>query len=733
MRNQSCPDAVRLADFLAGKLPEPEIDGVSRHLEACESCQSAVDLLEERPVPDSLTCELTQPSDEARFEAEPELHVALERVMRAGAPPSSPPTPADALPAMIDEYQILERLGQGGMGTVYKAVHVRLHKTVAIKVLRADRMGDGDAAKRFQREMKALGTLDHENIVTAFDAGEADGVLYLVMKYVDGLDLAALVRVIGRLPVADACKLVRQAAMALDYANRRGLVHRDLKPSNLVLDLDGRVSLLDLGLALFQGDRHAGAAAGTEPLQGVEETGDGLTTARQVIGTTDYMAPEQFEGSHDVDIRADIYSLGCTLYELLAGTAPFSGPEYATPLDKREGHLLRMAPPLAERRPDVPTAVLTVIHRTLRKRTDERYSNPKELADALAPFAADARLRELCGRARCGAETKELGVTRETSAWSKPFAGFANVKAPPSAFGRAAGNPFRSDRGSRYRYRGRMVGVVAGLLILAGGYYALRPEPPSRVVKLGQKAIDVDERQRPSPRKRSADPAAGRVESNALPPDQIDLPPTVNPRAPLVNLLNTPEKKAPLPSADQLTAARRAAKDKFQQELQAAKIPEQLLIIARKSQRAALDAKPDSAERYALLDLARELAAEAGSSKVAFEAIDGLAKWFEIKELELRLETLEVATKAPTSPTGKAAEKEQFESAKDLIETCVAIDRFQEALRATALAQAAARNLRDQDPGLVKQIAEEKKDLEKLAKAYAGIKDDLERLKADAG
>jgi len=163
-----------------------------------------------------------------------------------------------------------------------------------------------------------------------------------------------------------------------------------------------------------------------------------------------------------------------------------------------------------------------------------------------------------------------------------------------------------------------------------------------------------------------------------------------------------PDKRVPIPSADHLTAARRAAKDKFQQDLGGAKTPEQHLIIARNSQLAALDEKADSPERYALLDQARELAAGAGSSKVAFEAIDELAKWFEIEELELRLDTLEVAAKAPTSPTGKAAKKEQFESAKDLIETCVAIDRFLEALRATALAQAAARNLKDQDPGLVK-------------------------------
>jgi len=208
--------------------------------------------------------------------------------------------------------------------------------------------------------------------------------------------------------------------------------------------------------------------------------------------------------------------------------------------------------------------------------------------------------------------------------------------------------------------------------------------------------------------------------------------PTVNPRAPLGRLLTTPEKKVPVPSTDRLTAARRIAKDKFQQDLQAAKTPEQHLVIARKSQRAALDEKADSPERYALLDLARELAAGAGSTKVAFEAIDGLAKWFEIEEFELRLATLEAAGKAHSGSAGKAAKKEQFDSARDLIEASVAIDRFPEALRAAVLAQAAARILKDQDPGLAKQIAEERKEIDKLAKAFAAIKHDLERLKADA-
>ncbi|HUY36921.1 MAG TPA: NPCBM/NEW2 domain-containing protein [Pirellulales bacterium] len=186
-----------------------------------------------------------------------------------------------------------------------------------------------------------------------------------------------------------------------------------------------------------------------------------------------------------------------------------------------------------------------------------------------------------------------------------------------------------------------------------------------------------------------------------------------------------------MPSATDLKEARREADERIEQDLQAAKTPDQKLNVARKSRRAALNAKPDSAERYALLDQARELAAKAGSSKVAFEAIDELAKWFEIDELDLRLTTLEEAAKAP-STAGKAAKKEQFDSARELIEACVADNRFPEATRAATLAQAAARALRDQDTGLAKQITDDRKELDKLAKQFAAIKDHLARLETDA-
>src|SRR5205085_11414758 len=184
-------------------------------------------------------------------------------------------------------------------GTVYKAEHTRLRRLVAIKLLSADRTQSPSAVARFDREMHAIGGLDHPNIVRALDAGEHEGKHFLVMEFVAGDDVSALLARLGPVPVADACEIVRQAALGLQHAHQAGLVHRDIKPGNLMLTPDGVVKVLDLGLALL-----------SQPA----ETGRELTGSGQVMGTLDYMAPEQGDDMHGVDIRADVYSLGATLY-----------------------------------------------------------------------------------------------------------------------------------------------------------------------------------------------------------------------------------------------------------------------------------------------------------------------------------------------------------------------------------------------------------------------------------
>jgi serine/threonine protein kinase len=281
----------------------------------------------------------------------------------------------------LGQYRILEKLkNQGGMGTVYKALHVLLMKVVALKVLPAQQGSGGDAIARFQREMKAVGRLNHTNIVQASDAGEVDGAHYLVMEFVEGIDLSSLIASRGPLPLPEACELVRQAALGLQHAHEHGLVHRDLKPSNLMVTASGTVKILDLGLARLCEE---GSASNL------------LTDPGQVMGTVDYMAPEQAFGEQPVDIRADLYSLGCTLYHLLAGNPPFSGPEFVSPMRKLLAHSQSPVRPIRDLRGDVPEEFSALLDRLMAKTPGDRLNEPGELAKALAPFTMGSDLRSL--------------------------------------------------------------------------------------------------------------------------------------------------------------------------------------------------------------------------------------------------------------------------------------------------------------------------------------------------
>ncbi|HKB06343.1 MAG TPA: serine/threonine-protein kinase, partial [Gemmataceae bacterium] len=283
-----------------------------------------------------------------------------------------------AAPRRVGQYEVLEKLGSGGMGAVYKARHVELGKVVALKVLPADQV-DEVRVGRFKNEVRAIGRLDHPHIVAARDAGEFSGVHYLVMDLVDGEDLGRVVERHGRLPIPDACEAIRQAADGLQHAFERGLVHRDIKPSNLMLNRDGRVQVLDLGLARSFRDRPA-------------ET---LTADGMVLGTADYLAPEQWEHAHSADIRADIYSLGCTLYHFLAGAPPFAGGRFGSILQKLRGHVDTPPPPVTGLRPEVPAGLAAVVDRMLAKDPAGRFGTPAEVSIALRPFTAGADLARL--------------------------------------------------------------------------------------------------------------------------------------------------------------------------------------------------------------------------------------------------------------------------------------------------------------------------------------------------
>ena len=286
---------------------------------------------------------------------------------------------------LLGPYVLLERLGEGGMGIVFKARHSLMNRLVALKVIRKERLARPEAIARFHREIRAAAHLAHPNIVAALHADDINGTHFLVLEYVEGIDLAALVRQQGPLPVRQACEYVRQAALGLQHAHERGLVHRDIKPSNLLLasgepppesatggsrsPLSRIVKILDLGLARLTEDACP--------------TAD-LTGAGSVMGTPDYMAPEQAADAHQADIRADLYSLGCTFYFLLTGQPPFPNGSLT---QKLLWHQHSDPQPVERLRLDVPVGVSALLHRLLAKRPEDRYQAPAEVAAALAPFA----------------------------------------------------------------------------------------------------------------------------------------------------------------------------------------------------------------------------------------------------------------------------------------------------------------------------------------------------------
>jgi serine/threonine-protein kinase len=274
---------------------------------------------------------------------------------------------------LLDPYILIDKLGEGGMGEVYKARHQRLERIVALKVIKVSKLASKDAVHRFQREARAAAQLSHPNIVTLYEDGQEGDRHWFAMEFVRGVDLSRWVREKGPMPLAHACQFIRQAAQGLQHAHEKGMVHRDIKPSNLML-VGGanQIKVLDMGLArLDRGDDDKTDASA-------------LTQEGAVMGTPDFLAPEQALDAHRVDIRADIYSLGCSLYYLLAGQPPFPGGALGEKLLK---HQLQKPKPLRELRPEVPAALAEVLDRAMAKKPEDRFQTPGELATALLPFS----------------------------------------------------------------------------------------------------------------------------------------------------------------------------------------------------------------------------------------------------------------------------------------------------------------------------------------------------------
>ncbi|MBD3672121.1 MAG: protein kinase [Planctomycetaceae bacterium] len=315
----------------------------------------------------------------------------------------------------LGKYRLLSLLGKGGMSSVYLAEHVLMRRRCAIKVLPAKRVNDSSYLGRFHREAQAVASLDHPNIVRAYDVDQEISkdaeIHFLVMEYVEGQSLQELVRDHGTLSLEDAVEYCRQTALGLEHAHEAGMVHRDIKPGNILADKNGVIKLLDLGLARFFNDNDK----------------ESLTVAHdeKVLGTADYLAPEQAIDSHQVDARADIYSLGCTLYFLLTGHAPFVEGTLAQRL---MSHQKKDPPPITDDRPDVPEDLHNILKKMMMKEPDDRHATAGQLANELADWLrvhASTEWKE----AHPGAASGELPAAAREDASQQPDSNDENLNA----------------------------------------------------------------------------------------------------------------------------------------------------------------------------------------------------------------------------------------------------------------------------------------------------------------
>ena len=301
---------------------------------------------------------------------------------------------------VLGKYRILDELGRGGFGQVYKALHTKMNRIVAIKVIVPERVADSRAREWFQREQDGVAKLHHPNIAMSYDAGEENGQLYFVMEFVDGPNLHRQVVHKGPLAVPLACEMLRQAGLALQYAHENGFVHRDIKPANLLIPrpIAGReargsitptlVKVVDFGLARLP-------TGNFETLMPNGEKG--------LMGTPDYMAPEQARDHHNADIRSDLYSLGCSFYFALAGRRPFIGSSLTELITQ---HLTVEAPALEELRADVPAGLVNVIRRMMAKNPKDRFQTPADLIAAVEPLC-ETRAGRTSTSCRCRSRNRK--------------------------------------------------------------------------------------------------------------------------------------------------------------------------------------------------------------------------------------------------------------------------------------------------------------------------------------
>jgi len=355
------PTREQLLAFSSGQVSGADLAFLSRHIKECDVCCQLLREIPEDPF-------VARLRDAGTSASSSDFHLPTENNSQAILPKELLEHP---------RYKVGRFLGAGGMGAVYLAEHRMMGRAVALKIIHRNLTKNPRVIERFRQEVKAAAKLSHPNIVAAYDAEQAGDVHFLVMEFVDGMSLDRIVATKGPLEVSNACNFIRQAARGLQHAYETGMVHRDIKPQNLMLTRKGQVKILDFGLARLASETRVSS-------EKMSKNGRAdLTRHGEIMGTPDYMAPEQITSPHTADIRADIYSLGCTLYFLLTGQPPFADGSASDVLYSQKH---RTPQPITDWRDDVPNELIAIIDKMLAKQPADRFQAPADVVKAVTPY-----------------------------------------------------------------------------------------------------------------------------------------------------------------------------------------------------------------------------------------------------------------------------------------------------------------------------------------------------------
>ncbi len=391
--NGKCPRLDSLRNYIRGQSLDTDSQVIESHIAICRECQSQLEVISEES-----DAEMSLIKQTVAAHSQKTIHSTIVQGQQpipnfqydlSSKAYACPNTWEQFSMDMIRDYRIMEQIGQGGMGTVYRALDVPLNRLVAIKILKSDRMESSEAKSRFEREMQLLAKLEHPHIVRVHSGGKHEGLPYFVMEYVTGVDLGQILRRLGPLPAPDVCSIARIAAAALRYAHAQKIIHRDIKPTNLMITSEGNVKLLDLGLAQILD----------------LNINDAISTADQAVGTLPYMAPEQLCGVAHVTAQSDIYSLGVTIYEMLTGLRPYDRPGMPLLIED-----IRMV------RPDVEPALCELVRDMISINPPDRPVSMEAVEARLCVIAVQADLSSLiCEYYRWSSRPGAGGMSRTTT------------------------------------------------------------------------------------------------------------------------------------------------------------------------------------------------------------------------------------------------------------------------------------------------------------------------------